>query len=217
MHCACSLCIVDFDVDLFAWLGILLSDIVNINLGSVLPKVYFDLSFVWGVFFKSYHLIQISLLSPRSLTHIDRFELDSGSGLPQQQTRVALCRTKQMLSIAFAANDSAIDSPYRQCNDPLYKYDAVEVFVALADTRRDPPPVHYVEIELNPYGAMFLAAIDNRSGNCSDFRGAQAACSTSGIQHSAATVPGGWTAQLSIPFDELVCFFWICNAFLTIF
>eukprot|EP01108_Squamamoeba_japonica_P004956 TRINITY_DN3880_c0_g1_i1.p1 TRINITY_DN3880_c0_g1~~TRINITY_DN3880_c0_g1_i1.p1 ORF type:complete len:248 (+),score=45.11 TRINITY_DN3880_c0_g1_i1:102-845(+) len=139
---------------------------------------------------------------------VSRFILDDGSAFAPAagQTNVSVCHTQESVRFKFNMTDVSIESPYETCNEPLYKADAVEAFVALDDPATSGPPFHYLEMEISPHGVLFVSSIDNSAGNCTKFSGSQHTCATSNITHTATIEPWGWSATLELPFDTLARF-----------
>jgi len=77
---------------------------------------------------------------------------------PRLKTVVAAYHDGEMLSIVFQCDDDEIVATYLEHDEPLWKEDAVEVFLA----PRGLTP--YFEIEVNPLGTTFDARIDSPDG-----------------------------------------------------
>jgi hypothetical protein len=131
---------------------------------------------------------------------ISHFQLDDGSGPAPAagQTSARLCRTADALHVQWQSVDNDILSNFTACNEPLYKEDAVEIFLAL-DAPKD-APFRYVEFEVSPRGVLFNSLIDNKSGNCSMFSGTPLPCVGTDVNASATRTADGWMAKLEIPF-----------------
>lgn len=125
---------------------------------------------------------------------LDLVENISG-GPPLQGTRITLSRTAAHLNVLFQCEDSRPWATLTQRNGPLYQEETVEVFL-------DPfgDLSCYFEIEVNPLNTV-LDLMLRRIG-----RGwrKEFAWQCEGLETSAALVPGGWTALLSIPFAALL-------------
>merc|ERR1712228_252518 len=98
-------------------------------------------------------------------------------------------------------------SPYTKCNQDLYKADAVEMFIATSFSY--PYPSKYIEIELNPNGALFLSLITNECDDCSCINGEPQSCNNeqavSFYNASVSSNGSYWTAQIQISME------WIAN------
>jgi hypothetical protein len=77
---------------------------------------------------------------------------------PRLQTTVALYADSKCLNIVYQAEDDAVIATYLGHDEPLYKEDVVEAFLAPADIRR------YYEIEINPLGTTLDARVDSPDG-----------------------------------------------------
>eukprot|EP00004_Rigifila_ramosa_P006723 TRINITY_DN17646_c0_g1_i2.p1 TRINITY_DN17646_c0_g1~~TRINITY_DN17646_c0_g1_i2.p1 ORF type:complete len:201 (-),score=25.12 TRINITY_DN17646_c0_g1_i2:19-621(-) len=89
--------------------------------------------------------------------------LDSQTGgKPLQQTTISVYHSTEGFHVEFVAEDSKIESNFTSHNDPLWKEDVCELFIAVGvDT-----PQRYLECELSPNGICFLAWVTNASGTC---------------------------------------------------
>lgn len=70
--------------------------------------------------------------------------------------RLVISFVNGFLNFEFEIKNDSIFNPYLNDNDPIYEYDAVEVFISF-DKRID----KYYELELSPSGVRFFALIDN--------------------------------------------------------
>ncbi|MDQ6800801.1 MAG: carbohydrate-binding family 9-like protein [Acidobacteriota bacterium] len=77
---------------------------------------------------------------------------------PGLTTTVAVYADPECFNVVYQAHDDAIVATYFGHDEPLWKEDVVEVFLAPADIRR------YYEIEVNPLGTTFDARIDSPDG-----------------------------------------------------
>lgn len=144
------------------------------------------------------HVPQCSNIDNRF--QITQFQLDDSSGpAPSSgQTSARLCVADDALHVHWRSVDNYIYSNFTSCNDPLFKQDAVEIFLALDSPRS--APFHYVEFEVSPFGVLFNSLINNPSGSCEKFSGSPLSCAGTGVNASAARTADGWTADLAIPF-----------------
>ena len=69
------------------------------------------------------------------------FRYWNGTADESKSTTAELCHDSNNLVISWNCKDDQIYSPYQKCNDPLYEYDAVEIFVATEETY----PIRYFE------------------------------------------------------------------------
>jgi hypothetical protein len=130
---------------------------------------------------------------------ITQFQLDDSSGpAPSSgQTSARLCVADDALHVHWRSVDNYVYSNFTSCNDPLYRQDAVEIFLALDSPRT--APYRYVEFEVSPFGVLFNSLITNPSGSCAKFSGTPLSCAGTGVNASAALTADGWTADLAIP------------------
>ena len=120
-------------------------------------------------------------------------------GPPEQATAVRIARDDRALLLRFECDDRDIWATHTQRDAPLWEEEVVEVFLApgAAD------PKEYVEIEVNPLGAVFDARVESPEGRRESMR-VDAAWNAAGL---VATVdreaPGAWSADLIIPWVDL--------------
>jgi hypothetical protein len=93
-----------------------------------------------------------------------RLRRATDAAAPRLATSVAAWYDDAYLSILFSATDDLIRSTYHRDDEPLYEQDVVEVFLAPNGLQR------YFEIEVNPHGAVFDAAIDSPEGTRSNMK-----------------------------------------------
>ena len=74
---------------------------------------------------------------------------------PRLATRLALFHDGECLTALFLGEDDGVHATYLRHDEPLWKEDVVELF--LAPER----PSRYFEIEVNPLGTTFDAVIDS--------------------------------------------------------
>lgn len=77
---------------------------------------------------------------------------------PRLGTRVSLWRDEAALFALFACEDDGIVATYSDRDDPVWKEDAVEIFLAPGD------PSEYFEIESSPRGTIFDARVVSPDG-----------------------------------------------------
>jgi hypothetical protein len=87
-----------------------------------------------------------------------RLRRATDAAAPRLATSVAVWYDEDYLTLLFSATDDHIRATYHQDDDPLYEQDVVEVFLAPDTLER------YFEIEVNPHGAVFDAAIVSPEG-----------------------------------------------------
>jgi hypothetical protein len=62
---------------------------------------------------------------------------------------VYMCYNNRWVFIKFNCSDNNIFSPFTECNQPLYQYDVVEVFLTTPTSNNNGPNLHlYLELEV---------------------------------------------------------------------
>lgn len=111
---------------------------------------------------------------------------------PDDTTNATLCHDGTNLVVRWFSRDKEIISTYGRCNDPLYKEDAVEIFIATPDSY----PHHYFELEVSPRAQLFFADITNPNGTCSQLGTDYYPCNAA--TYSASKTAVGWDAEVKI-------------------
>lgn len=94
----------------------------------------------------------------------------------------------------FVAEDNHVWATLTGRDEPLYTEEVVEVFLDPVGDREC-----YFEIEVNPLNTVLdLVLRRNRSGYRKDF-----GWDCAGFRSAVRRLPGGWAAELSIPFASL--------------
>jgi hypothetical protein len=75
---------------------------------------------------------------------------------PRLATKLRLAHRAGELLVRFDCRHAGITATMRRDNDPLWKEDVVEAFLAFED-----PPRRYLEVEVNPLGARFSARVES--------------------------------------------------------
>ena len=124
------------------------------------------------------------------------FVAADGSPDPVGKTIAKLTWDDQYLYAFVSITDPDIVSPYKQHDDPLYKADAIELFIDADNNRRG-----YIELQVNPNGATFdkwWPQTRAQDGDESWESGMTAA-----VKLRGTTEPGdtdqGWDAEIAIP------------------
>jgi hypothetical protein len=129
-------------------------------------------------------------------TVLGAFILADGSAAAEQPTTVRLGADRQALYVRFDCADRDAWGTYRHRNDPIYREEAVEVFLAPGEAA----PRRYWEIEVSPLGVVFAARIENPTGRRSDLL-ADTSWECPGLEWQVGE--GGaaqdWWAALAIP------------------
>ncbi|EGC28890.1 hypothetical protein DICPUDRAFT_159603 [Dictyostelium purpureum] len=132
-------------------------------------------------------------------TTVTDFEVTSNMGLAIQQTFASICYDDEYLRIKANCIDNNIISPYNQCNQDLFDADVFEIFLAYTDANS--VAVNYLEVELSPYGVLFVSSVYNPNDACVGIQDNLVDCDQSGIIYEAGPVTSGWSGELSIPFS----------------
>lgn len=120
--------------------------------------------------------------------------LNEDGTAPKQATRVSLGWDAQALHILFVAEDAHPWATLREHDAPLYKEEVFEVFL---DPEGD--GLGYFELEVNPNNAVLDGAMRRvRSGYRKDF-----GWHCTGLETAVRVFPGGWAAELRIPFTSV--------------
>jgi hypothetical protein len=113
---------------------------------------------------------------------------------PRQATQVGFGWDAVSLRVLFVAEDTHPWATLREHDAPLYKEEVFEVFL---DTEAD--GLGYFELEVNPNNAVLDGAMRRvRSGYRKDF-----GWHCTGLETAVRIFPGGWSAELSIPFASV--------------
>ncbi|MFP5246332.1 MAG: carbohydrate-binding family 9-like protein [Thermoanaerobaculia bacterium] len=115
----------------------------------VAPRAEFDMEEPWT--------------TPRACTPV-RLRRATDASVPRLSTSVAVWFDDQYLSVLFSATDDHVDATHLAHDAPLYEEDVVEVFLA------PKTPERYFELEVNPRGTTFDAAIESPDGERSTMR-----------------------------------------------
>jgi hypothetical protein len=120
--------------------------------------------------------------------------LNEDGTAPRQATSVRFGWDPQALRVLFVAEDEHPWATLREHDAPLYKEEVFEVFL---DTEGD--GFGYFELEVNPNNAVLDGAMRRvRSGYRKDF-----GWHCAGLETAVRIFPGGWAAELSIPFASV--------------
>ena len=134
---------------------------------------------------------------------VEGFALDhlaDGTGPPAQPTRVRLCRDDQALYVRFDCADRDAWGTYERRDDPIYKEEAIEVFLASGED----DPVRYYEFEVSPRGVLFDAFVHNPTSQRIDMV-ADTSWDCPGLRWRAGAGEAAqdWWAALAIPWSSL--------------
>jgi hypothetical protein len=103
------------------------------------------------------------------------------------------------LCVRFDGKDQGVVATYTNHDDPLWKEDVFEVFLAPGAEA----PTAYYEFEVNPLGALFDALIDSPNKGRAGMRiGTEWDCP--GFAARVTRRDARWSASLTIPLDPLL-------------
>lgn len=118
---------------------------------------------------------------------------------PQQATSVRIAYDPHALLLRFDCDDRDIWATHSRRDAPLWEEEVVELFVAPGEG----DPADYVEIEVNPLGAIFDARVTNPHGRRDSMR-VDATWNAVGLVVAVSRPsPGRWAAQLEVPWSDL--------------
>ena len=120
-------------------------------------------------------------------------------GQPDQATAVRIARDDNALLLRFTCDDSDIWATHTRRDAPLWEEEVVEVFLAPGAAH----PKEYVEIEVNPLGAIFDARVSNPDGRRETMR-VDASWNAAGLVAEVdRSVPGRWSVSMVLPWVDL--------------
>jgi hypothetical protein len=134
------------------------------------------------------------------VTTIERLSRAEDGGAPSLATRVELLDDGEKLHVRFECEDSEPWSTLTARDAPLWQEEVVEIFLAPGAEM----PRRYVELELNPAGALFDAVVDSPHGDRSGMR-VDRDWSCAGLEAEARLLAdgSGWSARLVMPWRAL--------------
>ena len=128
--------------------------------------------------------------------HADTLEMCEAvtGSAPKQRTSVRMLWTPIEWRVLFCCQDTDPWATITQRDALLYTEETIEIFVdPIGDFES------YFELELNPLGTeLDIVFRRSRSGYKGDF-----AWDCAGLRSLARIVPGGWNAELAIPFSSI--------------
>jgi hypothetical protein len=123
-------------------------------------------------------------------------------GIPNHPTKMRSLWNEEFLGIYFYAIDPDIWGTYTKANDPIYKEEVVEAFLA-------PNPddlTHYFELELSPRNVPFAARITNQNKLQVDFSWQpqwRTDVVVKGTLDNRKDIDQYWLAQMLLPVADL--------------
>ncbi len=119
--------------------------------------------------------------------------------VPLQATAVRIAHDDEALLLRFDCSDRDIWATHVDRDAPLWEEEVVELFVAPGE--RDPS--EYVEIEVNPIGAIFDARVTNPQGRRDSMRVDSDWNAGGLVAELSRPSPGSWRVELAIPWRDL--------------
>jgi hypothetical protein len=118
---------------------------------------------------------------------------------PLQPTAVRIAHDDLALLLRFDCADRDIWATHARRDAPLWEEEVVELFLAPGEG----DPADYVEIEINPLGAIFDARVTNPDGRRDSMR-VDAAWDAAGlVARVSRPSPQSWRAELVVPWTDL--------------
>lgn len=132
---------------------------------------------------------------PAGCTPVELRRATDGAA-PRLATRLALYHDGDCLTALFLGDDDGVAATYLGHDEPLWKEDVVELFLAPERLTR------YFEIEINPLGTTFDAVIDSPGLERATMN-ADLAWTCEGIFAAVRTTPSSLDVVVRIPFAAL--------------
>lgn len=120
-------------------------------------------------------------------------------GPPLQATAVRIAHDDGALLLRFDCDDRDIWATYAHRDAPLWEEEVVELFVAPGEE----DPLEYVEIEVNPLGAIFDARVVSPQGRRDSMRVDPFWNASGLVAEVDRRSPGAWSAEIVIPWRDL--------------
>jgi hypothetical protein len=114
------------------------------------------------------------------------------------RTIVRACHDGRTLHVRYDCEDDDVWSTYTRRDEPLWEEEVVELFLAAGSD----DPLEYVELEVNPHGALFDARVRNPHSR-RDTMAVDPSWDAPGIVWSAGRRDGGWWAYIGAPWLAL--------------
>ena len=118
---------------------------------------------------------------------------------PLQATSVRIAYDVDALLLRFECEDRDIWATYSRRDAPLWEEEVVELFVAPGED----DPSDYVEIEVNPLGAIFDARVTNPQGRRDSMRVDATWNAVGLVAVVGRPSPGAWFAEIEVPWRDL--------------
>ena len=126
-------------------------------------------------------------------------EFATAEGCPEPVGKATAKMTwdEQKLYVFVQITDSDVYSEYKHHDDPLWKQDAIEIFIDADGNRRG-----YIELQVNPNNATFdswFAGPRTQAGDEKWDSGMETAVKVRGTADQAGDTDQGWDAEITIP------------------
>lgn len=150
------------------------------------------------------HLPEL-LINDRSFTQLGdlHFKHSVGGAPVEEETLVQVKFDEKFLEIKFECRDNPRmdQNHFTLDNSPMYTQEVFELFISKGEA----PQEDYLEFQLNPNNAMFLAKINNRFKGDKNFSAEFLDPQTEGVLHSVAKNPDSrlWKGHIRIPLGLL--------------
>ena len=128
---------------------------------------------------------------------ITNFEFASGTEDHFPPTSVELCHTSEDLVLKMTAYGGQQQNQYTECNSKMWNQEVMEMFIAPSTPGKDPKT--YLEIEVTPQNALFVARINNPDGTGANNQSTMVDCHKSGIRRETYRKEGVWHSKLHVP------------------
>jgi len=129
------------------------------------------------------------------------FRAARGSAAAPGETRARLLWDDEFLYVLIDAADADVSSPFSKHDDPLWRADAVELFIDADGSRSG-----YVELQTNPRGAVFDAWFPRtrkQGGKQGWTSSMSAAVNVEGTLDEPGDTDRAWHAELAIPLEDV--------------
>lgn len=140
----------------------------------------------------------------RTAAQVELVDSMTGAAIEaQRRTRLRWAWTPTALLVAFEAQDPDVTERYRNRDDPIYRHEAVELFLMPNAVGYGPQP--YVELQASPGGIRFDASFTGpRSGMRQSFD-AQGRVGTTvqGTLRGRKDLDRGWVSEWVVPWSSL--------------
>jgi hypothetical protein len=137
---------------------------------------------------------------------VGRFRISGNGAFATQATVAKMLWDEKYIYLGFQCDDTDIWATLKEHDDDLWQEDVVEAFIA-------PPYMKngYFEFEFNPLNALLDMVVVNPPGARKvyfnkqfDARNVLSAVSINGTLNNHNDIDKGWTAEVAIPFADLV-------------